>query len=221
VFLLLGAILNVAVAWGSATTVGFADYVEGIRAHRSSGAGAWMVEVHRKPSAMQVHWTRSTEPAGNYSEGESPADLAPSWLTYSREIEMGCSRELWDAEARGWPWVSLWSRIRGWCESPDGIRQNLTILHGIALPVEPFRGDMSELPKVLPLRPIWPGFAINTIFYAALLWCAWIAAGRIRRFMRVHRHRCPACGYEIAEGVGPRCSECGAALPASWSANAS
>jgi hypothetical protein len=24
---------------------------------------------------------------------------------------------------------------------------------------------------------------------------------------------CPACGYEIAEGVGPRCSECGATLP--------
>jgi hypothetical protein len=24
---------------------------------------------------------------------------------------------------------------------------------------------------------------------------------------------CPACGYEIAEGVGPVCSECGATLP--------
>jgi hypothetical protein len=71
---------------------------------------------------------------------------------------------------------------------------------------------------VVPYWPIWPGFAINTIFYAAILWLLWIAPGKVRRFIRIQRHRCPACGYEIAEGVGPRCSECGAALPASWSA---
>jgi hypothetical protein len=72
-------------------------------------------------------------------------------------------------------------------------------------------------------RPHWPGFAINTIFYAAMLWLLWIAPGKIRRFIRVHRGRCPACGYQIAPGggIGPVCSECGAALPAAWSTNAS
>jgi hypothetical protein len=126
---------------------------------------------------------------------------------------MGYSIELWDAEALGWPCVSLWSRIRGWCKSPEGIRQNLSILHGIAPAVEPFRGDVSELPKVLPLRPIWPGFAINTIFYAAMLWLLWIALGKLKRFIRVHRGRCPACGYIIAPGVGNKCSECGNVWP--------
>jgi tRNA(Ile2) C34 agmatinyltransferase TiaS len=58
---------------------------------------------------------------------------------------------------------------------------------------------------------VFPGFAINTIFYAAMLWLLWIAPGKIRRFVRVHRGRCPACGYQIdsAPGIGPRCSECG------------
>jgi hypothetical protein len=72
-------------------------------------------------------------------------------------------------------------------------------------------------------RPLWPGFAINTIFYAAMLWLLWIAPGKIRRFIRVRGHRCPACGYQIdsAPGIGPVCSECGAALPAAWSTNAS
>jgi hypothetical protein len=73
--------------------------------------------------------------------------------------------------------------------------------------------------RQVPLRPLWPGFAINTIFYAAMLWLLWIAPGKIRRFIRIRGHRCPACGYQIAPGggIGPVCSECGAALPAAWS----
>jgi hypothetical protein len=75
----------------------------------------------------------------------------------------------------------------------------------------------------LPYVPIWPGFAINTIFYAAMLWLLWIAPGRIKRVIRIRGHRCPACGYQIAPGggIGPVCSECGAALPAAWSTNES
>jgi hypothetical protein len=69
--------------------------------------------------------------------------------------------------------------------------------------------------RALPFRFIWPGFAINTIFYAVLLWLLWIAPGRIKRVIRIRGHRCPACGYQIAPGggIGPVCSECGAALP--------
>jgi hypothetical protein len=63
--------------------------------------------------------------------------------------------------------------------------------------------------RQVPLRPLWPGFAINTIFYAAMLWLLWIAPGRIKRFVRIRGHRCPACGYIIAPGVGNKCSECG------------
>jgi hypothetical protein len=79
----------------------------------------------------------------------------------------------------------------------------------------------------LPLAPLWPGFAINTIFYAAMLWLLWFAASKVRRFIivrgRIQGHRCPACGYQIAPGgdIGPVCSECGAALPTAWSTNTS
>jgi hypothetical protein len=65
----------------------------------------------------------------------------------------------------------------------------------------------------IPGIPLWPGFAINTIFYAAMLWLLWIAPGKIRRFIRVYRGRCPACGFIIAPGTaaasGGPCSECG------------
>jgi hypothetical protein len=56
---------------------------------------------------------------------------------------------------------------------------------------------------------MWPGFTINTIFYAALLWVLWILSAKIRRMVHIRRGCCPACGYKIAYGVGPKCSECG------------
>jgi hypothetical protein len=61
--------------------------------------------------------------------------------------------------------------------------------------------------RVLPLRPIWPFFAINTIFYAAILWLLFFAPGSVRRMIRRRRGLCPACAYPV--GTSPVCTECG------------
>ncbi len=62
----------------------------------------------------------------------------------------------------------------------------------------------------LPLRPIWPGFAVNTLMYAAILG---LIPGLfvLRRFIRVRRCRCPKCAYPMGESAV--CSECGKPLP--------
>ena len=60
------------------------------------------------------------------------------------------------------------------------------------------------------LRPTWPAFAINTIFYAALLGLL-IYGPALRRFLRVRRGLCPKCAYPMGESAV--CSECGQALP--------
>lgn len=62
----------------------------------------------------------------------------------------------------------------------------------------------------LPFHPIWPGFAINTIFYATILWLLWATPFALRRRRRVKRGQCPACAYPI--GTNPRCTECGFVL---------
>src|SRR5687767_7531158 len=59
----------------------------------------------------------------------------------------------------------------------------------------------------LPYRPIWSGFAINTIFYAAILWMLFAAPFRVRRWRRIRRGLCPVCAYPI--GQSPTCTECG------------
>jgi hypothetical protein len=61
--------------------------------------------------------------------------------------------------------------------------------------------------RALPLRPLWPGFAINTILYAAILWLLFAAPGFVRRRRRGRRGQCPACAYPV--GSSTVCTECG------------
>jgi hypothetical protein len=62
----------------------------------------------------------------------------------------------------------------------------------------------------LPMVPIWPGFAINTIFYAGVLWMMFAIPGTIRRRRRLKRGLCPNCAYPIGTWGGEVCTECGA-----------
>jgi hypothetical protein len=71
--------------------------------------------------------------------------------------------------------------------------------------------DFSPLDRfALPLLPLWPGFLINTSFYA-LLTFALVRTPRLAiRIRRRRRGRCSACGYDRA-GLEPgaACPECG------------
>jgi hypothetical protein len=101
----------------------------------------------------------------------------------------------------------------------------------VGVPLRTFRGQLDSFygdplhdiwtirfigERYLPVDTIWPGFVLNTVFYAVILWVAWRTPDWRRRYLRFHQGRCPACGYQIVKGVGPVCSECGAPLPARW-----
>ena len=71
-------------------------------------------------------------------------------------------------------------------------------------PSEQFGADRS----VRGLRePIWPGFAVNTLFYAGVLWVVFAGPLALRRMIRRRRGQCPTCAYPI--GQSPVCTECG------------
>jgi hypothetical protein len=61
--------------------------------------------------------------------------------------------------------------------------------------------------RMLPTRPIWPGFAINTAFYAVILWLLFAAPFALRRRRRMRRGLCPASAYPV--GDSEVCTECG------------
>ena len=71
----------------------------------------------------------------------------------------------------------------------------------------------------LPLRPLWPGFALNAAFYAliAFLFTRFVATPTIRsvrHHLRARRGHCPQCRYDL-RGRPPTspCPECGHATP--------
>ena len=63
----------------------------------------------------------------------------------------------------------------------------------------------------LPYLPMWPGFIVNTLLYAVVLWLLSGGSFRLRRLIRVRRGLCPKCAYP--RGESDVCSECGKALP--------
>lgn len=70
----------------------------------------------------------------------------------------------------------------------------------------------------LPLLPVWPGFAINTMVYALALWLLLAAPAAVRSWRaasRIRRGLCPKCGYDLrgtpVDAI--TCPECGAPRP--------
>ncbi len=105
----------------------------------------------------------------------------------------------------GWPmlsmdWVSAYSSLEG-----DSVRNdNPNIISaGIVMP----SGLPSHYRGRLPLRPIFPGFYINTILWAVLVWLTILGPGQFKRWNRKRLGKCIACGYEIADLA--TCPECG------------
>ncbi len=184
VFLLAGAVVNVAVAWGWALWGPLPAWVE-----PTTPAGMW-------PRPVPDDWPRVV---GGI---QSNFGLTRIW-TFSH---LGLGRELppeyftLRRDRFGFPSRCLEAEIQG---APRGAE----ILVGL-------RAPLSWRPRwqaaVLPLRPIWPGFAINTIFYAALLWLLTVGPFTLRRFLRLRRGLCPRCAYPMGESAV--CTECGMAL---------
>ncbi len=211
VFLLAGAVVNVAVAWGCA--YGGTKY----ETHR--------IEVLRTPETLYaVHVLTAfgrellmlfplEEEALPVFKGMGieidPVDEGRLDWSVIRQSGLGSSpsaRPVYE-EAAGWPQVcfryeALATGFIGGKEFGGPRRHNASTGMSFKIP----RGD-----RTLPLIPIWSGFAVNTAFYAVVLWLLIPGPFVLRRVIRVRRGLCPACAYP--RGESDVCSECGKALP--------
>ncbi len=63
--------------------------------------------------------------------------------------------------------------------------------------------------RIMPLRPMWPGFALNTLIFAAAVPACLTLARTSQRVLRRLRGRCTRCGYDLRGEPGGGCPECG------------
>ncbi|MCH8822568.1 MAG: hypothetical protein IH984_03575 [Planctomycetes bacterium] len=122
--------------------------------------------------------------------------------------------------AHGWPRLALWSGYEigyggdGPSSKPRGY---WTIWSGMRISgtQHDYSVGLNAVPRSLPYRPIWSGFAINTLFYAAILWILWSSSSAARRLIRRKRGLCIKCGYDLrGNSGGDVCPECGITITA-------
>ncbi len=104
----------------------------------------------------------------------------------------------------------MWGAVRIIRQSRPGSEPTTSTV--FALELDPDKVDdpngLWDL-RLLPLHPLWPGFAINTIFYAAILWLLTLGPFTARRIIRHKRNRCINCGYDLRGAEHEVCPECG------------
>ncbi len=111
--------------------------------------------------------------------------------------------ERWSAAAR---LQAVWSILP---PAPGRPPAGPEAVHVAAIPIQRSTAGGTQH-RLAPLRPLWPGFAFNTLFYATLLWLLIPGTFVLRRFLRVRRGLCPKCAYPMGESSV--CTECGGAL---------
>ncbi len=230
VFLLAGAVVNVAVAWGCALWSPLPP-PERMRGPTPADRAWWQEHARTgiTPEPLLLSMTEAfgsdyrlltgaREDAGIHVR----VQLYDDGLVQTFEFTSGQSNpNPWDQSLRaqaGWPLRSM-AGERWQAAAPFNALK--PVVHALALPPGPEAVHVAAIPiqrstaggaqhRLAPLRPLWPGFAVNTLFYAAILWLLIPGPFALRRFIRVRRGLCPACAYPMGESAV--CTECGKAL---------
>lgn len=219
--LISGALTNIAVAWGCAFWIMIAPsngkwqdyqwpsgaYHTGISVY--SGAGRTVICCYYGPPYDAASPIRpSPEPF--------PDNSMPVWSCAYRAAEtkrtLLAGREAMKLivvdVGQGWPCLAMCHRYmidRTQLTANDG---KVEVLSG--LEVETRVDGIWPDPRILPLRPIWPGFAVNSIFYSAGLWLVIFGPLAVRGSVRRRRRLCVRCGYDLRGAAHVVCPECGA-----------
>jgi hypothetical protein len=200
ILLVLGAVVNIAVAW----VLSPAAVPNPRRSYIGPVQEQWWSKIDPQPSWPRPTPERWSEPISGilYQRGGATHRI---WTAYPTPRQ-GCTIAITSA---GWPMRSLafeqWSEF----DLERGGRQTDGHPHSPFRLGAPWRGG----PKRLPLTPIPAGFAINTLLYGAPAAGVWLVAHRIRGAIRVRRERCSGCGYaRTGIPAAAPCPECGRPL---------
>ncbi len=197
-FALLGALMTMALAWGIvvwAPQIPSSAFGSEDDHHRLLG--------REHPETIRLwtqlappEWQSATQRAGHREFGFC---RHRTYLTALPPTPGQVNHFIAVSEAQvGWPCRSLTSVL---LIERKNSQQTVVVKDGWR--VQPASG------KILPYRPIWPGFALSTLFYGALIGGAFEAWPAVRARRRKQHGHCKTCGYDLRHVEHDVCPECG------------
>jgi hypothetical protein len=222
IYLILGAITTVAVAWGCAVLIDvYAGRLTG--SYLSDYNMGWWYWTFEQPGAFVIQ--RTPTERSRMAEPRWVGAIVPTWSDANKPPtrEQFSERGVWIEDARGWPLLSFVHESQPIPKPPtpprvpsrlgsDGVR----VFQGPALAAT--RGGMLvEAPptipfRAIPIRPLWHGFLIDALFYGSIWFIILWMPLTLRRIARTRQGRCIACGYDLRYSLSDRCPECGVAI---------
>lgn len=231
IFIIIGAIINICIAWGislnnkwwtsavwnsgikwsSDNDDDLQSQWKFIKVERSGAAGvsSWSTRANQ---VLRVHASIAFDDLPiNTSIGRWPTDAPnPSdlphwawprrWLTFSEPEDSFNIRQEF---ATGWPLLSLRAAHTINVSAVGSTSEWSGYLRTPKWEIEKLPGTF------VPFYPIWPGFAINTLLYSAIVWLLILCPFTVRRIIRHKRGRCSKCGYDLNHADHDVCPECG------------
>ena len=200
-FLVLGAVVNVGVAWSmpgpSPDDESFVDRSVWIR--EPATVATWSV-MRWNGTGCTMLVAQAFALGGSIEPQVIEDKRLPGW---SRLHELPhCEQGRWLMRhdiAFGWPLRSTYM-YQDTEMSQTTATATSQVLHGAAPEV--------GLPYyILPL-----GFSLNTLFYGLLLWCSILTWSAVRWLRRRRRGLCIHCGYDLRGTAHERCPECGGSV---------
>ena len=194
VLLIIGAVVNIAVAWACQLKFESSPPLPVDSEHQFRG---WELWSSNALGAQEIGTAigGSSEYIASLEQGEPPAWSRLRQLPIYEKLDPVV---LQGDRAFGLPVLSVWYGL----DTKRALGTSLVLSREVTGCL-PYRN--------LAVTPIWPGFAINTVFYAAVLWLVSLAPFTLRRVIRRKRGACIKCGYDLrgSSGGGGVCPECG------------
>jgi hypothetical protein len=211
-FLLLGAIINVAVAW---SCFRWSSQQTQTARPETPQERAWLASHGERPAQLMFCWMHPSTGLGVTQYFIHLGDSGYEAQIRKRRAEIeGHDASVIYMPPRfgatrveiGLPLPSLTAEVfvhsEDWCLR---CRRPRLEQHGwLEVPLSVWS---------LPAAPLWPGFVVNTGVYAvliAMLWWLFTGPFAFRQRSRIRRDLCPHCAYPV--GVSPVCTECGKPL---------
>lgn len=99
---------------------------------------------------------------------------------------------------------------RGWPSLAFRYQYDFDLSGQTSQPLKLLNGFWKTIPgAIYPVVPIWPGFALDLIFYIILAFGLLRGYPLIRGVARLANKRCIFCGYQLHDSFDAGCPECG------------